>query len=174
MADVRAKDIMIPLNDYPHIPHFFTLKQAVVLMENSTIKVGDRVSLPRSILVFDEKYQLVGLVRRRDLLRGLEPDFLRRMPLQNRRELFDVSVDSNLAEVTAGRIASEVIHQGERQVSELVHPLDARVKQTDSLARIVHEMVSHHQNLVPVTDENRIVGVVRSVDVFHEVAKLVI
>jgi len=45
-------------------------------MEEAEIEVEGRYSLPRVILVTDQKGQLVGHVRRRDILRGLEPSFL--------------------------------------------------------------------------------------------------
>ena len=67
---------MIPLEHYPHIPYWFTLRQAMAEMESSQLEFEGRKSLPRGLLVFDERYQLLGMVRRRDILWGLEPDFL--------------------------------------------------------------------------------------------------
>jgi hypothetical protein len=39
MPSKHAKDIMIPLNKYPHIPYTFTLREAVAEMELSVIEV---------------------------------------------------------------------------------------------------------------------------------------
>ena len=61
----RAGDIMIPLNKYPHIPHWFTMRQALAEMEHTELEIGGRGSLPRVVLVFDEEYALLGIVRRR-------------------------------------------------------------------------------------------------------------
>ena len=174
MTEIRAKDILVPLEKYPHIPNFHTLKQAVALIEHSVIEIGVRTSLPRSLLVFDKEYNLVGIARRRDILRGLEPEFLQRMPLKNRRELFDVEVDPNLLEVSFQKIAKEVAVRGELPVSTVVRPLKTVVDYNDHLARIVHEMVKWQANLVPVEKDRKVVGVLRSVDVFHEISKLVI
>ena len=74
MDDITAKDILIPLDSYPHVPHWFSLRQAIVEMEKTQLDVGGRKSLPRVVLVFDEKYRLMGMVRRRDILRGLGRD----------------------------------------------------------------------------------------------------
>ncbi len=174
MSEIRAKDIMVPLSSYPHMSHFQTLREAVAIIEKAVIERPAGTSLPRSILVFDERYQLVGVVRRRDILRGLEPDFLKGMSLKSRREWFNTEVDPNLLEVQAERISSGVRKQGKRLVSEIMRPLDARVNYDDHLARIMHEMVTKHENLLPVIRDNKVVGVVRSVDVFHEVARLII
>ena len=72
----RAGDIMIPLDKYPHIPYWFTMRQALAEMEHTEFDIGGRKSLPRVVLVFDEEYNLLGIVRRRDILRGIEPDYL--------------------------------------------------------------------------------------------------
>jgi predicted transcriptional regulator len=154
--------------------HFQTLREAVAIIEKAVIEKPAGTSLPRSILIFDERYQLLGVVRRRDILRGLEPEFLKSMPLDSRREWFDTEVDPNLLEIQAGKIASGVRKQGDRPVSEIMRPLNARVNYDDHVARIIHEMVTKHENLLPVLRDNKVVGVVRSVDVFHEVARLMI
>lgn len=174
MAEIRAEDVMVPLSSYPHMLHFQTLREAVAIIEKAVIEKPAGTSLPRSILIFDERYQLLGVVRRRDILRGLEPEFLQNMPLDSRREWFDTGVDPNLLEVQAGKMTSGVRKQGERLVSEIMRPLDAKVNYDDHLARIMHEMVTKHENLLPVIRDNTVVGVVRSVDVFHEVARLII
>ena len=174
MTEICARDILVPLDKYPHIPSWHTLKQAVALMEQSILEVADRVSLPRSLLVFDKEYKLVGVARRRDILRGLEPEFLQRMPLKNRRELFDIEVDPNLLEMSFEKITEEVRARGELPVSTVVRPLKSIVDYNDHLAHIIYEMVKWQANLLPVERDHRIVGVVRSVDVFHEVSKLVI
>lgn len=41
-------------------------------MEQGEFVIGGRKSLPRVALVFNEAYDLLGMVRRRDNLRGLE------------------------------------------------------------------------------------------------------
>ena len=73
MENKHVADIMIPLDNYPHIPYWFTLRQAIVEMQNFQLEVEGKKSLPRVLLVFDEAYQLLGTARRRDIMRGLEP-----------------------------------------------------------------------------------------------------
>ena len=36
--DKKVKDLMIPLEDYPHIPYWFTLRQAMAIVREMTIK----------------------------------------------------------------------------------------------------------------------------------------
>ena len=78
-----AKDLMIPLEDYPHIPYWFTLRQAMAIVREAAVKFEGSFE-PRAVLVFDEKYQLMGILTLRDIITGLEPKFLQEtMPDQD-------------------------------------------------------------------------------------------
>ena len=70
----KVAELMIPLEDYPHIPYWFTLRQAMAIVREAAIKFK-RTFEPRSMLVFDEKYHLLGILTLRDILRGLAPKF---------------------------------------------------------------------------------------------------
>lgn len=174
MRTRTAAEIMIPLEQYPHIPYWFTLRQAVAEMEKSELESHGRRSLPRALLVFDEKYQLLGIVRRRDILAGLEPKFLRTMPMQQRKQLFDVEVDPELLEMTSGKMTKALKDQAETQVSEVMQQVGATVEVNDRLPKIVYKMLRIDLNLLPVMQEHKVVGVVRSVDVFREVANIIL
>lgn len=169
-----AGDIMIPLDKYPHLPHWFTLRQAMVEMENSELESRGRKSLPRVVLVFDEKYQLMGMVRRRDILRGLEPEFLTSTPVGNRRKLFDSEADPALSEVFWDKIVAGMRRQAERPVSDVMIPIKGVAEYTDHIAKAVYEMNENRFSLLPVLRDGKVVGVVRTVDVFHEFAKLLL
>ena len=99
MESKRASDLMIPLGDYPHMPYWFTLRQAMATLRSSRIEVNGRASLPRAFLVFNEAYELLGVVRRRDILRGLEPQFLGEKGPNYARKLFDVKAEPDLLEL---------------------------------------------------------------------------
>lgn len=169
-----ALEIMIPLEKYPHIPYWFSLRQAVAEMEKTSLEIEGRKSLPRALLVFDEKYSLLGIVRRRDILRGLEPKFLRTMSMSYRKKLFDVDVDPNLMELSSGRVAEAMQEQAEQPVSEVMQPIAATVDAEDHLAKVIYKMTSRDLTLLPVMQNDQVIGVVRSVDVFREVAKILL
>ncbi len=172
MVSKLAGEIMIPLENYPHIPYWFTLRQAVAEIEKSEIKHKDKTSLPRSLLVFDEKYQLLGVVRRRDILRGLEPKFMKTMPVTSRGQLFDVDIDPDLVDLSVGKITKAMHDQSEQQVSEVMLPIVSTADVNDHVAKLIYKMVSRDLDLIPVLKDSTIVGVVRSVDVFHEIANI--
>jgi len=177
MKKIKAGDIMIPLDKYPHIAHWFTLRQAMAEMEHSVLDIGGRKSLPRVVLVFDEKYQLLGMVRRRDILRGLEPDFLIEKSLEERKKMFDFSpesAESYLSLVSFEKIMEGVLTRAERPVSEVMIPIVGTADFNDHIVKVVYEMNANKFSLLPVLKDGRVVGVVRTVDVFHEFAKVLL
>ncbi len=170
----RAGNIMIPLDRYPHIPYWFTLRQAIAEMEKSELETNGRKSLPRILLVFDEAYKLLGTVRRRDILRGLEPNFLSSEPLEYRKKIFNVKVDPTLFELSSEKMVKGIREQAERPVSDVMLPIVVTADYADNIIKVIYEMVDNNLSLLPVLLDEKVVGVVRSVDVFHEVARILL
>lgn len=170
----HLRDIMIPIESYPSVPDTASLREAVQLIASAQLEVELRKSLPRCLLVFDGIGILVGYVRRRDLLRGLEPRFLLSRPLEYRNKPFDIAIDPNLAELPFDRMINGIRDQGARRVSDVMRPIEAILAADDHVMKAVSTMVSLDLSLIPVVDRKDLVGVVRSVDVFNEMAKLLV
>jgi Mg/Co/Ni transporter MgtE len=66
-----VKDIMIDVFEYPHVPYWFTVKQAIMVIKKSVIGT-EKCIHPMAILVFDEKYNILGTLTLQDILKGLE------------------------------------------------------------------------------------------------------
>ncbi len=66
-----VKDIMISISKYPHVPYWFTVSKAVQIAKLSLFD-QKQYPVPMVVLVFDEKYNLMGTVTLKDLLKGLE------------------------------------------------------------------------------------------------------
>ncbi len=169
---MRVGDIMVLLEAYPRVLPNCTLSEAVEVMEQSRIEVLGQKSLPRVLLVIDEKYRLKGTARRRDIMRGLEPGFLVAHPLNYRKKLFDVSIDPNLSEFNYDKFVRGVREQASRPVSDVMKPVELILDFEDHIIKAVYEMVSYGLSILPVTRNGRVVGVVRSVEVFSEIAHI--
>ena len=162
----RIREIMIPVTQYPSVRDNATLRDAIAVIVSSELEVDLKKSLPRVILVFDGIDVLVGYIRRRDIMRGLEPNFLVSQPLEYRQKPFDVS------ELTHDRVVTGIRSQADRPVSDVMCPFEETINADDHVMKAVYEMVSLNVSLIPVLHEGQLVGVVRSVDVFHELAEL--
>lgn len=170
----QVREMMIPLDDYPWVRIDDTLKYAVRVMEEARLEVGGQRSLPRVLLVFDREDELVGVVRRRDIMRGLEPNFLVEQPLETRVKLFEVGVDPHLLEFSDDfdieRVLKGLREQGRRPVGEVLRPIAASLGPEDRMMKALYEMVSLNASLLPVVENEQVIGVIRSVDIFHELA----
>ena len=101
MIEKLVRDIMVSVEEYPCISDTCTLAEAIDQMGQAQILKDKRTSLPRVALVFDDGFQdLLGLLRRRDIMRGLEPRFLVHGSLKYQQKLFEVKMDPNLPELS--------------------------------------------------------------------------
>jgi predicted transcriptional regulator len=172
IAGLPVREMMIPLQDYPTVCAKDTVGEAIAKMEAAALDVAGQRSLPRVLLVLADGNHLVGIVRRRDILRALIPEFLRRAPLRHHKNPFHISVDHNLAELSLESIVSAMHRHAEYPVSTVMRPLPASIEEDDHLLKAISEMVNEDLAILPVMRGKQVVGVVRSVDVFRELVQL--
>ena len=161
----KVREVMIPLKDYPHIPHWFSLRQAVAIVRESAIKFAGAFE-PRTVLVFNEKYQIVGILTLRDILKGLEPGFLRESEV--------IKADPALAVMMGDLFGPGMKHQAERPVSDVMGPIKVTVNAEDSLAKALFLMVQEGVGMMPVLDNQGVVGMVRLTDLFLEISQFLL
>ena len=111
----------------------------------------------------------MGLLRRRDVFRGLEPDYLER---PNPGAMVDDK--SDFSELSRVDDIDGLRTRAETPVSTVMQPIKATVNYDDSLLQVVNLMVHHDMSVLPVMKNDSVIGVVRSVDVFREIAKMVL
>ena len=173
LETLRIGDIMIPIGDYPSVIPENTLKEAIEKMEQSQLEVDGRKSLPRVLLVLEATGELAGTVRRRDIMRGLEPRHLVTQPLNYRKKLFDVSIDPNLSELSYESMIKGIHEQANTPVRAVMRPIQIALEFDDHIIKGVYEMVGYGLTLLPVMQKSKVVGVVRSVELFREMAHIV-
>jgi CBS domain-containing protein len=171
----KAGELMIPLGKYPHVPYWFSLRQAVAVLEKTKLfpEVPGGPSLARFVLVFDETYKLLGITRRRDILRGLQPHLIVQ-PLPDRTAPLEEKGGPGGSEGSYDKLVKGLREQAERPVSEVMLPIQAVVEDEADLFQVIHKMVENNVSMLPVLKENTVIGVVRSVEVFQEIAQLML
>lgn len=170
----RIEEIMVPLDQYPSVSPDTTLRDAIKAINDATIQTHVCLSLPRSLLVLDDDCRLLGMIRRRDILRGLEPKFLQGESLYYRKKLFDVHIDPNLSELSWDKVMREMREQSHRLVKEIMMPADISINYDEHILKAVYEMTSYQRSLLPVLKDKKVIGVVRSVDIFLTMAKYIL
>ena len=160
-----AKDLMIPLVDYPHIPYWFTLRQAMAIVREAAVKFEGSFE-PRAVLVFDEKYQLMGILTLRDIIKGLEPRFLKETEL--------VKADPNLAVLMGDLFGPGLKEASQKPVSEVMSPIKVTIQGNDPIAKAVFVMIQEGVGMMPVVQDGKVTGMVRLSDLFKEISDMVL
>jgi predicted transcriptional regulator len=170
--DKKAEDIMVPLDKYPCVTHKATIREAVEIMENTSYQVDGYKFQPRAALVFDFRHRLLGIIRRRDLLWGLEPKFMRNKRMEYNKKLFDIDTDLNLLEMTHDKLLKGMKSRAELPVKDIMISIKATVNHDDHIVKVISELVSTNVSIIPVIKDDTVVGVVRTIECLHEMAKL--
>lgn len=170
MSDSKVtKDVMIGIFEYPHVPYWFSISQAIRIVKVSFISTK-KYPDPMAILVFDEKYNLMGTLTLKDILKGLEPTFLKpsgkaQVPEENETALsliWDTLFTKGTKELA------------EKPVSEVMVPAKYFVEPNDPLTKAAYLMLHHDLVLLPVLEnKKKFVGLVRMIEVFDEISNAV-
>ncbi len=174
MENRRVKDVMILVDEYPHVSTDSTLLEAMETMDEARVDFNGRSSLPRVVLVFDRDSKLCGVARRRDLMRGLLPPSMVGQSWHHSKEMFSVEMDSILTEVSYKSLAAGIHDRAQKCVSGVMRPIENTVDYDDHITTVIFCMVKNDLSIIPVVIGEKVVGVVRSVDVLHEIAGLLL
>jgi len=161
----KVKDLMIPLEDYPHIPYWFSLRQAMAIVREAAIKFEGSFE-PRAVLVFDEKYQLMGILTLRDVIKGLEPRFLHETAL--------VKADPSLTVMIGDLFGPGLKEASQKPVSEVMSPIKVTIQSNDPIAKAIFLMIKENVGLMPVIQDNKVAGMIRLSDLFKVISDLVL
>ncbi len=163
-GEKRVRDLMIPWEDYPHLPEWFTLRQAIAMIREEDLAREGALE-PWAPLVFDEiSKQPLGLLTLRDIFGALASGFFQgtgpqeEEPCLTRRHLF----------APGWKEASL------KPLREVMSPIKVTIPADESLARAIFLMIKENLDRLPVVQDNRVVGMIRLSDLFREVSDLIL
>jgi CBS domain-containing protein len=165
-----VKDVMIGIFEYPHVPYWFSIGQAVRIVKVSFIS-SKKYTDPMAVLVFDEKYNLMGTLTLKDILRGLEPSFLKtpakaQVPEEN---------ESGLSLIWDTLFTKGTKEMAEKPVSDIMTPAKRFVEPGDPVTKAAYLMLHNDLALLPVLeDKKKFVGIVRMIEIFDAVSDAII
>ncbi len=171
MSNSKAvKDLMIDVFEFPHIPYWFTIRQAIGIIKKSLL-TSEKYHHPMAILVFDEKYNLVGTLSLKDILKGLEPKFLK----PSTKAQVHAEDESGLSVLWDTLFNKESKEAAERPVSEVMVTAKFFVQPGDPITKAAYLMVHNDLVLLPVLeDKKKFVGLVRMIEIFNELSDAIL
>ncbi len=166
----KIRDVMVDVFEFPHIPHWFTIKQAMGIIKKSFIE-ADKCIFPQVVMVFDEKYNFMGTFTPRDIIKGLES---RLKPVSIKDATISYIDENAMAIFEASMFKEESKKLAEKPVSKIMIPAKTFVSPDDTVLRAAFLMVHHNLAVLPVLDNKKLVGVVRMLEAFDEISNIVL
>jgi len=161
-SEKRVGDIMVPAEEYSRISSTCTFKQAVRVMYDSFYKTGNMSGTGhQSVLVYDEDNQLAGLITFRAIMEAVEPSFLK--------------MSLTIPGFFEGIFSNKCTQEANRRITEIMIPIkEITIKKEDTLLKAIHLMLNNKLNSLPVVNHhNRVIGMVRNVEIFREIANTI-
>jgi Mg/Co/Ni transporter MgtE len=166
-----VRDIMVGIFEYPHVPYWVTIDQTIRIIKVSFVSTKT-FPYPLVVLVFDEKYNLLGTLTLKDVLKGLEPRFMRTPP-EKAQVLAEEETELSLIwDSLFNREAKEL---SKKQVSEIMVPVNYFVGPDDPITKAAYLMIHHDLILLPVLEQKKkFVGLVRMAETFDEITDTIL
>lgn len=168
----RVRDLMVPLAEFSRIRQDRPVAEAVEILAQSFAKAAAASLLAetvhRTVLVLDPRGSVVGVLSFQDLLRALQPPYLRRaLEKPYPPEAVALEPPSHAGMFTV--MVQEVLKRPVRELMSAVPPLiDSEANLMEAAARM---LVLRAPRLL-VMEGEKPVGVVREQDLFFEIVRI--
>jgi len=167
----KASDIMIPLEEYTSISADSTVKDAIGALKKSYesfLSSGKVMEYGhRSILVFDTRGRLSGILSILDLIKALRPAYL----TAPKPSMADALRYSTM--FWSGLFTSQAKGLVNKKVSDIMSEPPLTIEEDANLMEIAEMMVTEKARRVAVTRKGKVIGVVREQELFFEIVRIV-
>lgn len=167
-----VRDIMIHVDDYSKVSTDDTVQKAVLTLMasfNKFISSGRIMETGhRSLLVYDQNETVVGIVCITDLIRALRPDYL---------SAAKPSTADSMQYSTMfweGLFTTQVKKLASKKVGDIMSDTPLCVDQSMNLMEVANLMYTSQIRRLIVTDDHKIIGVVREQEIFFEIANIIV
>lgn len=162
-------DVMIPIEEYTTLKGDQTVKEAIFSLKASfTSKVSTSRIMEtghRSILVFDDRGRVQGLLAIVDLLEGIMPAYLG-APKPSTADSIQYS-----PMFWGGMFTRQVEELGKKKIKDIMSPAPLTIDGDSNLMEAAGMMIENRARRLAVTRSGEIVGVIREQDLFFEMEK---
>lgn len=166
----KVIDAMVPIEDFTTVGEEETIKDAIQkLKESLTSKVStSRVmeTKHRTILVFDEKGKINGMLTIANLLSAIMPPYLS-APKPSTADSIQYS-----PMFWKGNFTREVKKLGQTKIKEIMSPVPYTIDADSNLMEAAYTMIANNVQRLIVLRAGEVVGVVRELDLFFEMDRI--
>lgn len=162
-----VKELIVPLDAFPHLQSDEPVHSAVGQLFTHTINGGGKL-LYDELLVVNSQSQYVGRLTIRGILTCYFPSLFdggQKGVFAGKQEKF-----TDLAILLEDSFQGECKRQGALPVSQFMAPPLKSIKADAHPLHAAEIMMIEHQNCLPVVDGNAVIGVIRLIDLFKNLA----
>ncbi|MDH5710456.1 MAG: CBS domain-containing protein [Gammaproteobacteria bacterium] len=170
----QVKDIFVKIADYPNISADAPIGNAFYMMHKDL----EGQHKYRSILVLDEAGEkLKGYLSIRDLIRAVGPNYLhKKQPNIKGNQPFNMEgLGQDLTALSLlwqeGFSVEHLQDEAKKPVSEYMTLIEDQVSLDDPVSKCLYLMLVKDLLILPVVEDDHVVGVIRLVDLFECLAK---
>jgi len=166
----RVQDVMIPIEEYTTIRENGTVKEAIEkLKESFACKISTTRIMEtghRSILVFDDREKVQGILSILDLIRAIMPAYLS-APRPSTADSIQFS-----PMFWRGMFTREIQNLAKKRIREVMSPAPLTIDAQANLMEAAYVMHSEKERRLVVVRGEKLVGVIREQELFFEMERL--
>ena len=168
----KAGDIMIPIEDYTTIDPDSTIKEGIEKLkrtfENAPSTSRIMETGHRSILVFNNRKELVGTLSILDLIEAVRPAYLS-APKPSMADSIQYS-----AMFWTGLFTTQAKGLVDKKIRDVMSDAPLSVDENANLMDIANFLFTERSRRLVVMRQGKVVGVVREQEIFFEMAKILL
>jgi len=168
----KAGDIMIPIEDYTTIDPDSTIKEGIERLKRSFESAASTSRIMetghRSILVFDQTGELIGILSILDLIEAVRPAYLS-APKPSMADSMQYS-----PMFWSGLFTTQAKGLVGKKIKDVMSDAPLSIDQDTNLMEIANLIFTKKRRRMAVTREGKVVGVVREQEIFFEMAKIIL
>lgn len=165
-----VRDVMISIQDYTTMDEERTVFDAIEELKNSFLsKVSTSRIMEtghRSIVVFDRKGRMQGILAISDLMRAIMPAYLS-APKPALADSIQYSVM-----FWAGMFTLQIKALAKKKIREIMSPAPLTIDADANLMEAAYTMVQNQARRLAVMSKGQVVGIIREQDLFFEMEKI--
>ncbi len=165
-----VKNVMVPFADYTTIPETGNVREAIAKMRASFFSRLSTSRLMetghRSVLVMDDRKNVVGILTIADLMEAIMPGYLS-APKPSTADSMEFS-----PMFWTGMFSREVVQMGGKQVREIMSPAPLVIDADANLMEAAYMMIKSNLRRLLVMENGKAIGVIREQDLFFEMERL--
>ncbi len=169
-AEKKAGDIMIPIKEYTTVYEDQTIREAVdaLLKSFKALQARNKVMETghRSVLVFNQDKNLVGILGIRNLIKNVRPSYLL-TPMPSMADNIKFSPI-----FWPGLFHDQVNQMAGKKVKDIMSPSPPRVDENTNLMELANLMYNLNVRRLVVKRNGELMGIIREQELFFEMAAI--